>query len=199
MTHSLLIATGNPGKMREIKAILQPLNCKIVTLLDLGLTLDVKETGETYLENAQIKANAYHKVSDMITLADDSGLEVNALQGAPGIYSARFSPKQNANDADRREYLLEQLKNKPKPWTAHFHCTAVVALNDQTLINATGRIDGIIIPEERGSGGFGYDPIFYVPEYQATMAQLAPEIKNSISHRAKAISAMIPVLKDILS
>jgi len=127
-------------------------------------------------------------------LADDSGLEVDALDGAPGIYSARFSNKKNASDADRCLFLLEQLKEKPQPWTARFTCTAVLALSPEEIYTTTGVCEGVIISEKRGSGGFGYDPIFYLPEYQATMAELPESLKNKVSHRAKALAAMIPII-----
>jgi XTP/dITP diphosphohydrolase len=128
-------------------------------------------------------------------IADDSGLEVDALEGAPGIFSARFSPIEDASDADRRAHLLAQLRGKLQPWHAHFHCSAVLALPGGETIERVGLCEGIIIPEERGSGGFGYDPLFYIPEYDATMAELPADVKNRISHRARAISALLPILK----
>jgi len=131
-------------------------------------------------------------------LADDSGLEVDLLQGAPGIYSARFSPRANATDADRRAYLLSQLTNQPQPWKAHFQCAAILTLPGDVCIETTGSCDGFIIPEECGTGGFGYDPIFFIREYQATMAEIAPELKNKISHRAKAITALLPAIQEKL-
>jgi XTP/dITP diphosphohydrolase len=196
---SLLIASGNPGKIREIKEILSPLKRVIVSAQDISLVINVKETGKTYSENAQLKAKAYHKATGMIVLADDSGIEVDALNGAPGIYSARFSPKENATDSDRRAYLLKKLEGKPRPWSAHFQCSAVLALPGGEFIESSGHCNGIIIPEERGSGGFGYDPIFYIPDYKATMAELPSITKNAISHRAKALSAMIPIIKNALT
>jgi len=198
LDQTLLIATTNPGKIREIKAILSPLNGNLLSARELSLDLDVKEVGETYLENARIKATAYLRASGIPSLADDSGLEVDVLNGAPGLYSARFSAKDNATDADRRGYLLQQLQDKPRPWTAQFHCTAILALPDGDFIQSTGTCDGIIIPEERGSGGFGYDPIFFLPEYSATMAELPAELKNQISHRAQALRGMIPLIKQRL-
>lgn len=192
MQPELLIATSNPGKIKEIKAILSPLNLKIITPKDLALNLRVAETGSTYLENALLKAQAYHQAAGLPVLADDSGLEVDALEGAPGLHSARFSPKENANDADRRAYLLEQLSDKAQPWNAHFHCTAILSLSSDNYTKRVGQCHGLIIPEERGNTGFGYDPVFYIPEYSATMAELGPDIKNKISHRAKALIALKP-------
>ncbi len=195
MKPSLLIASGNPGKLREITAILSPLEIKPLSTHEISLDITVQETGTTYGENALLKALAYQKASGLPVLADDSGLEVVVLDGKPGVHSARFSPKKNANDADRRTHLLTQLQGKPQPWNAHFHCTAILALPNGEWFETTGRCDGLIIPEERGDGGFGYDPVFYLPEYDATMAELPPEVKNRISHRAKAITAMLPLIK----
>lgn len=194
MHPELLAATSNPGKIEEIRAILSPFKVKIITPQELSLKLSVAETGATYLENARLKAQTYHQATGIPVLADDSGLEVDALDGAPGLHSARFSPKENADDADRRDYLLEKLTGKARPWKAHFECTAVLFLPGFGFIEKVGQCHGIIIPEERGDTGFGYDPIFYIPEYHATMAELGPDIKNKISHRAKALSALMPVI-----
>lgn len=198
MEQSLLIASGNPGKIREIKAILSSLDCQIVSASEQGINLQVEETGTSYSENAVLKAKAFLHASNMMVLADDSGLEVDALNGQPGIFSARFSPKENATDHDRRTYLLEQLQAKPRPWTAHFHCTAVLAIPGERFIETTGSCSGVIIPEERGNHGFGYDPVFYIPEHNATMAELPTSLKNRISHRGRALMAMIPYISRFL-
>ena len=197
MLNALLIASGNPGKILEIKAILEECGLNIQSAADLGLSLNVKETGSSYIENARLKAVAYQAATGMAVLADDSGLEVDALNGAPGIFSARYSPKANATDADRRKYLLKQLQDKPRPWTAHFHCSAVLITPEGGLIETSGQCNGEIIPEERGTGGFGYDPIFFIPEENATMAEIPASLKNRISHRAKALLAMLPELKTL--
>ena len=197
MKTQLLIASGNPGKIREIKALLSHLEITILSTLNVEKN-QVEETGATYRENAQIKALAYLAQTGMPVLADDSGLEVDVLQGAPGIFSARFSPLENATDGDRRRHLLTQLEGQPQPWKAHFHCTAVLALPGGEIFETTGCCEGTIIPEERGSGGFGYDPVFFLPEYQATMAELPAGIKNLISHRAKAMTAMLPFIEEKL-
>lgn len=199
MENILFIASANPGKINEITAILSMFDISITSCLDLDLHLPVEETGSTYMENARIKAEAYHQHTNLFTLADDSGLEVDLLDGAPGIYSARYSSKHNASDADRRMCLLENLNGKPEPWNAHFNCAAVLVGPDGLYSETYGRCDGIIIPEERGTGGFGYDPIFYMPEYHATMAEIPAGLKNQISHRAKAVAAMIPTLKQVFS
>ncbi len=198
MMTQLLIASGNPGKIREIRALLSDLDLEILSTQDVGVKLKVKETGKTYAANARLKAEAYLSATQLPVLADDSGLAVDALDGAPGIFSARFAQKKNATDADRRRFLLSQLEDKPGPWTAHFHCTAVLVLPGGFVAQTKGSCDGIIIPEERGQGGFGYDPIFYLSEREATMAEIPAELKNQISHRAKAITAMIPTLKKAL-
>lgn len=198
MSNILLIASGNPGKVREIRTLLSPLDLELKTIIDSECEeIEVRETGQTYLENAILKAKAYYKNTGWITLADDSGLEVETLDGAPGIRSARYSPKANATDADRRQYLLHQLRDKPQPWKAHFHCSAALMVADNEVHFTKGRCEGLIIPEERGTGGFGYDPIFYIPEYQATMSQISNVLKNQISHRAKALLGMILILKEV--
>lgn len=198
MISKLLAATGNPGKLKEIKAILQGINIDVISPNDICLNIEVAETGITYAQNARLKAEAYLRAGGLPVLSDDSGLEVDALDGKPGLHSARFSPKENASDADRREYLLKQLRNQPHPWKAHFHCTAILLLPDGVIVEKNGRCDGVIIPEEIGEHGFGYDPIFYVPEFTATMAELVPPIKNLISHRAKALKALIPDIELLL-
>jgi XTP/dITP diphosphohydrolase len=165
---------------------------------DIHLNLDIIEDGHTYAENATKKAVAFAQASNMISLADDSGLEVDALDGAPGLYSARYLPKPNASDADRRTYLLQNLKNKPRPWTAHFHATIAIATSTNDIQIAEGNCYGEIIPKERGTGGFGYDPIFLFPELGKTMAELEMEQKNRLSHRARAVLNAMPILEKML-
>jgi XTP/dITP diphosphohydrolase len=198
---TLLLGTNNKGKLRELHEILDPLNIKLVTPDDLGLALDVEEHGSTYAENAALKAHAFARESGLLTLADDSGLEVDALDGAPGLYSARYSPLHNATDADRRAYLLENLKGQPRPWTARFRCVIALAAPGQQTRYCEGICPGEIIPEERGTGGFGYDAIFFLPAYMKTMAELPMQQKNEISHRARAAQQAVPLilamLKDI--
>lgn len=194
----LLLGTQNLGKIEELKDLLVGVGFEIGTPGDLELSLQVEEIGMTYLENATRKAAAYAASSGLPSLADDSGLEVQALDGAPGIFSARYSPKPGANDKDRRDYLLEQLRGSPKPWLARFHCTVVLASPEGELHFAEGDCEGQIIPVERGSGGFGYDPIFLIPELDKTMAELNMAEKNQISHRARAINAILPKLLTFL-
>lgn len=195
----LLIATANQGKLLEIQALLHDLELTLLLPADLGIQLDVEESGSTYETNAAIKAMAFACTSGLLTLADDSGLEVDALGGLPGIRSARFSPLPGATDADRRRYLLTMLQDKVRPWTAHFHCTVALARADGKLCFAHGECWGEIIPEERGENGFGYDPIFMFPKFGCTMAELSLEQKNQISHRARAVQAAKPILMEMLA
>lgn len=195
----ILIATGNRGKLLEIQALLNDSALALLLPAELGIHLEVEESGSTYETNAAIKAMAFACKSGLLTLADDSGLEVDALGGLPGIRSARFSPLPNATDADRRRHLLGMLKDKVRPWTAHFHCTVALATPDGRLRFAHGECWGEIIPEERGENGFGYDPIFLFPDLRRTMAELSMEEKNQLSHRARAVKAARPVLKELLA
>ena len=190
----LLLATNNRGKIKELRELLLTSGAALITPLELGLDLEIEESGKTYLENATKKARAFAKESNLLCLADDSGLEVEALDGAPGIYSARFSPKIGANDQDRRVYLINQLQKHRKPWLAKFHCTVVLSAPDGEIHAADGTCSGEIIPQERGSAGFGYDPIFLVSGLGKTMAELSMHEKNQISHRARAIQAIWPFL-----
>lgn len=195
--NKLLVATNNKGKVEEIRALLGDLQIQLVTPAGINLNLEVKEDGRTYAENASKKAIAFARASGLISLADDSGLEVDALDGAPGLYSARYSPKPGAKDADRRAYLLQNLKDKPRPWTARFRATIAIAIPGKDVLLAEGTCEGEIIPEERGTGGFGYDPIFFIPELGRTMAELSMDEKNRLSHRARAVMNAKPILEKI--
>jgi XTP/dITP diphosphohydrolase len=194
---NVLIATNNIGKVDEIKALLGGLDLMLFTPADLGLTLEVVEDGQSYAENAAKKALAFAQASRLVALGDDSGLEVDALGGQPGLHSHRFYPIPNATDADRRKYLLERLEGKPRPWKARFRATIAIASPSGEVKLATGECEGEIIPEEHGSNGFGYDPIFFIPEIGLTMAELEMGEKNRLSHRARAIQDAIPILKEI--
>ncbi len=184
---TLLIATGNRGKFLEIRALLADMEINLLAPADLDLDLHVVEDGQTYAENAAKKANAFARASGLIALADDSGLEVAALNGAPGLYSARYAPQPDAADADRRAYLLQNLSGKPRPWKARFRATIAISVPEGGIHFAEGICNGEIIPDERGTGGFGYDPIFYLPELGRTMAELSMDEKNRLSHRARAV------------
>lgn len=189
MSRQLLIATTNKGKIRELHALLDGLGAALVTPADLGLQLDVAETGVTYVENARLKAEAFFQASGIPALADDSGLEVDALDGAPGVYSARFSPLPNPTDRDRRRHLLDQLAGRPRPWAARFRCLVAVAGLAAETAFFEGVCEGQVVPEERGTNGFGYDPVFLLSGRSETMAELAEAEKNRLSHRAKAVLA----------
>lgn len=195
--NKLLIATNNQGKVRELQNLLKDTGTELITPSQIHLELDVPEDGQTYAENATKKAVAFAEASGLVSLADDSGLEVDALDGAPGLYSARYAPKPNASDRDRRAYLLENLKDKPHPWTARFHATIAIAVPNGETHLAEGFCEGEIISEERGTGGFGYDPVFLLPELGKTMAELSTDEKNRLSHRARAVIKAKPILDDI--
>jgi XTP/dITP diphosphohydrolase len=190
----LLLASTNRGKLIEIQALLSNPAISLLTPDELHLDLEVKEDGKTYAENAALKALAFAKISGLPALADDSGLEVDALHGAPGLYSARYAPGLAPSDADRRRFLLSKLAELPQPWTARFVCTVALAFPDGTVQFTQGHCEGIIIPEERGQSGFGYDPIFFIPSLARTMAELTMQEKNSLSHRARAVLAAVPII-----
>jgi XTP/dITP diphosphohydrolase len=187
--NKLLIATNNQGKIKELHELLDNMGIDLVTPAQLSLDLDVIEDGHTYAENSTKKAIAFAHATGLISLADDSGLEVDALNGEPGLYSARYGSTngEKLSDAARRKYLLSRLQDKPQPWTARFHATIAIAVPDNDVHLAEGICPGEIISEERGSGGFGYDPIFLLPELGKTMAELSMDEKNRLSHRARAV------------
>ena len=194
----LLLASSSLGKLREIQALLDDLDVILQTPEQLDLTIDVDEDGVTYAENAALKASAFAQASGLLTLADDSGLEVDVLGGLPGIHSARFSQLPHATDADRRNYLLDRLRGSPRPWSAQFHCTVALTNPGGDIYFANGECHGEIIPEERGRGGFGYDPIFLLSDLGRTMAELDMEEKNRLSHRARAVKASLPILTKLI-
>ncbi len=193
----LLIATNNGGKVVEIRALLQDLRLDLLIPADIGLDLQVPEDGHTYAENARTKAVAFAGASGLISLADDSGLEVEALAGAPGLHSARYLAKPGATDAERRLYLLQNLHGKPRPWIARFRSSVAIAVPDGNVRLAEGSCDGEIIPQERDSGGFGYDRLFYIPAVSQTMAELSLAEKNRISHRARAVMNARVILQEL--
>jgi XTP/dITP diphosphohydrolase len=193
----LLVATQNPGKIREFRQLLASLDADIRFPPDVGLHINVSEDGDTYVDNARQKALTYARASGLLTLADDSGLEVDALDGAPGIHSARYA---TGHDADRVEALLTHLHDIPlERRTARFRCVVVIAFHDKMIHSTEGVCEGRIIFEPAGEGGFGYDPVFFLPEYGCTMAQLSQEEKNRISHRARAVAAALPTLRGLLA
>ncbi|MCI0897389.1 MAG: non-canonical purine NTP pyrophosphatase [Chloroflexi bacterium] len=233
MAPRLLIATGNPGKMREYAGLLRDIPLELVSLRDLAITHEVEETGETFEENAWLKASEYAAISGLLTLADDSGLEVDALSGEPGVRSARYGGDSCTSDQDRVRLLLKNLEGVP--WDergARFRCVIAIAKsplaplypdsdregeraspflkggregdfrgsssNQPILVaQAEGSVAGMIQYSAEGDDGFGYDPVFYLPSYQKTMAQLPLDVKNKISHRANAAQKVLETLKKL--
>ena len=195
MGYKLLLATNNEAKVREYRNLLQKLPFELVTLAELGMTTIVNEVGESLEENARLKATVLAAKSQLLALADDSGLEVDALGGEPGRLSARYAGEK-ASDRDRISYLLAKLKGVP--WQrrfARFRCVIAIATPDGKVELCSGECHGVITFEPRGEQGFGYDPIFYLPELGKTMAELPLEIKNQVSHRGQAARKVRQVLK----
>lgn len=190
----LLIGSENPGKIVEFRALLKVFKLELVDPGMFGLHVEVIEKPDSYVENAKVKASAYAKASNLWAIADDSGLEVDALGGAPGPLSARLAGP-GRSDGDRRVFLLDLLKQHPEPWTARFKCTIALADPKGPVDITRGICEGRIIPTERGDHGFGYDPIFLVAGTDHTMAELPMQEKNRLSHRAKAFMAILPVLE----
>jgi len=188
-----VLATANPGKINEMREILTGFNIEIYTRKELGIEIDVDETGTTFLENATLKANAICSASGMPAIADDSGLIVDALDGKPGVYSSSFGGEE-LSAAERCAYLLKMMKNMEQR-SAKFVCTIVCAFPDGDLITATGECPGVITGEPRGINGFGYDPVFVPDGYNRTMAELSSAEKNAISHRGTAIDKFAGLLK----
>ncbi|MBI4319015.1 MAG: XTP/dITP diphosphatase [Chloroflexi bacterium] len=191
----LLVATNNTGKLREFATLLASLDVEILSPASLGLALRVEETGSTFADNAVLKAKSYAAASGLWTLADDSGLEVDALHGEPGTHSARYLGPY-ASDADRNRHLLANLKGVPRrKRTARFRCAiAIASPNGETEV-VEETCEGLISLAPAGMHGFGYDPIFYLPQFRRTMAQLPLNLKNSISHRAKASQLARPIIE----
>lgn len=198
MTNQIIFATGNPGKVKEVQAILADTGFEVRSLKEAGIGIDVEENGATYEENALIKARAAARFTDAIVMADDSGLEIDYLNREPGVYSARYLGEDTSYRIKNRTLMdrLEGVEDEKR--TARFVCAIAAVLPDGRELVTRGTVEGRIAHEERGSGGFGYDPIFYVPEYGKCTAELAPEQKNKISHRGKALEAMKTKLKELI-
>ena len=190
----IIFATGNEGKMKEVRMILADLQIPVLSMKEAGIFTDIDENGTTFEENAVIKAEAVAgctvKEENIVVLADDSGLEIEALNNEPGIYSARYMGEDTSYTI-KNANLIERLNGVPdEKRTARFVCAIAAAMPDGTSLVTRGTIEGIIGYEEKGENGFGYDPIFYLPEYQCYSAELSPEEKNKISHRGKALEIM---------
>lgn len=194
----IIFATGNEGKMREIRMIMADLGVEILSMKEAGISADLEENGATFEENAMIKAKGIAALCDALVLADDSGLEIDALNKEPGVYSARYLGEEtsyhfkNANLIQRLEGVPEEKR------TARFVCAIAAVLPDGRTLSVKAAMEGRIGYEERGENGFGYDPIFMLPEYGKTTAELSPEEKNKLSHRGKALRLMKEMLKEVL-
>jgi len=187
----IVVATTNEGKVREISMALSASPVKVVSLAELGIMAEAKETGETFLANAVLKATHYSLLTGKACLADDSGLAVDILNGAPGVYSARYAGEK-ATDAACNQKLLKELAGVlPENRTARFYCVLAYVDPDGTLLTTEGICEGVILQEERGKGGFGYDPLFYIPSLENTLAELSAPEKNAISHRGQAVRNMV--------
>jgi len=201
----ILVATTNPGKIAELRAMLD-FDVEWLGISDFPDIVEIEEDGLTFIENARKKAVGYAKATGLWTIADDSGLEIDALGGEPGVNSARFSGEKTINDdgtlIDHRNIakVLELLKGLPKEKrTARFFCSLCLASPEEILIETEGTLEGLITNKEIGKNGFGYDPIFFVPHLNKTVAQLTPEEKNAISHRGNAIRKFKPLLTELMS
>lgn len=198
MAQRLLVATHNQGKVMELAELLADLDVTLVGLDDVGITREVAETGMTFRENAVLKAETYARESGLLTLADDSGLEVDALAGRPGVHTARYGGEA-LNARQRYEYLLSNLNGVPwEERSARFHCVVALARPEGVVATADGLLEGHIALAPSGDGGFGYDPVFHIDEQACTMAQLPAHLKNRISHRGRAVTAIKPRLRDEL-
>ena len=200
----IIFATSNEGKMNEIRDLLKGMDIELLSLKDAGINIDIKENGTTFEENAIIKADSICKLTGEIVLADDSGLEVDYFDKAPGIYSARFLGEKTPY-SEKNSYIIDRLKDTPNDKrSARFVCAIACSFPDGITITRRGILEGYIADKISGTNGFGYDPIFYIPEYNCTTAEMPIDQKNKISHRAKALEAIKEALiehlqdKDIL-
>jgi XTP/dITP diphosphohydrolase len=193
----LLLATKNEGKLREYRCLLDSLGYQLVSPKELGINIEVAETGSTMAENAILKATTFARESNLLTLSDDSGLEVDALGGQPGVLSARYA-SENASQKELINYLLSKLKDVPeKERSARFRCIIAIATPSGEVKTCSGECPGFITFKAAGSHGFGYDPVFYLPQHKETMAQLTMTEKNRISHRARAAAGARKILESI--
>lgn len=200
MSRKLLVATRNPGKVREYAAMLTDLDVEWLSLDDVGITDEVPETADTFVGNALLKAQGYAAEARMLTLADDSGLEVDALHGEPGVHTARYGGEGLTHE-QRYHVLLDNLRDiPPEERDARFRCIIALADADgQVLGTSEGVCEGRIALAPAGEGGFGYDPVFYLPERGQTMAEISPERKHQISHRGRALQAIAPLLQRVVA
>ena len=190
----VVLASHNKKKMVEMKTILSAMGVEVLSQADVGVDLEPEETGTTFAENAAIKAQAVMEATGLPAIADDSGLMVDALNGEPGVYSARYGGP-GLDDTGRWQLLLKNMEGK-EDRACRFVCAIACVLADGETVTVRGECEGELLHENHGAGGFGYDPLFYVPEYECTFGELAPEVKNRISHRARALGRLRDVLKD---
>lgn len=191
------LASNNPNKLREMKAILSPLGWEILSMKELGVHVEPEENGLTFEENSKIKAVAVMEATGLPAIADDSGIEVDALDGAPGVYSARYGGEACPDDKARNQFLLKNMEAVPdEKRTGRFVSVITMASPDGRVVSARGELEGQILRQEKGDGGFGYDPLFYIPTEDCTMAELSSERKNEISHRAAALGKFVDKIKN---
>ena len=198
MEQKIVFATGNEGKMREVRLILQDLGFPVLSMKEAGVSLDIEENGTTFAENAMIKARAVWEKTGGIVLADDSGLVVDYLGGEPGVYSARYLGEDTSYEIKNQAIIDRLADAKEEERTARFVSAIAAVLPDGSELVTEGTVEGLIAHEPAGNGGFGYDPIFYLPEYGVTSAEIPSEKKNEISHREKALEAMKIKLRERL-
>ena len=198
MEQKIVFATGNEGKMREVRLILQDLGFPVLSMKEAGVSLDIEENGTTFAENAMIKARAVWEKTGGIVLADDSGLVVDYLGGEPGVYSARYLGEDTSYEIKNQAIIDRLTDAKEEERTARFVSAIAAVLPDGSELVTEGKVEGLIAHEPAGNGGFGYDPIFYLPEYGVTSAEIPIEKKNEISHRGKALEAMKIKLRERL-
>ena len=191
----IIFATTNENKVREVNMMMEDFDVELCTMKQAGVDADIVEDGVTFEENAIIKAKTIMEITGEIAIADDSGLEVDYLDGAPGIYSARFLGEDTSYDI-KNQYIIDKLKDaKGSERSARFVCAMAVAFPNGEILTCKGTIEGVIAYEQKGKNGFGYDPIVYVPEFEMTTGEMPPQLKNSISHRGKALEQMKEILK----
>jgi XTP/dITP diphosphohydrolase len=198
MTKRVIIATKNRGKAKEFQHMFAPYGYEVQTLLDLPHIEDVEETGETFEENAILKAETVAQELGELVIADDSGLAIDALEGRPGVYSARYAGEEKSDEANMEKVLHELEAVEGTDRTARFHCVLAIAGPNRETRTVTGTCEGMILQEKRGTNGFGYDPIFFVPTLQKSMAELSPDEKSQISHRGNALKKLKNIISDFI-
>ena len=194
----IVLATKNKGKIKEMRQLLAPMHIEVLSLADFAPVDDAEENGATFAENAMIKARYYFAHTGIPCLADDSGLEVDALGGRPGVYSARYSGEDATDQTNNAKVLQEMEGVEAEKRTARFRCSMAL-VGDGSELTTDGTCEGILLAEERGSGGFGYDPLFYVPKFERTLAEMSSDEKNGISHRGAAVRKMAERIAEMMA